>query len=63
MSPFLRRRNVSSGSASSETSNADASVRRPISPRKVNANSYCGRHSDEFLFKGLGDIWRSVIKK
>ncbi|KAK1827775.1 hypothetical protein QBC39DRAFT_360794 [Podospora conica] len=32
------------------------------SKRKVNANSYCGRHSDEFLFGGhaLGDLWRSL---
>lgn len=32
------------------------------SKRKVNANSYCGRHSDEFLFggHGLGDLWRSL---
>ncbi|KAK4236824.1 hypothetical protein C8A03DRAFT_16553 [Achaetomium macrosporum] len=37
----------------------------PVSPRKVNAHSYCGRHSDEFLFggKGLGDLWRAVTKK
>ena len=36
-----------------------------MSQRKVNANSYCGRHSDEFLFggKGLGDLWRAVKKK
>jgi len=35
------------------------------SKRKVNANSYCGRHSDEFLFggHGLGDLWRSLKKK
>ncbi|KAK0732823.1 hypothetical protein B0T21DRAFT_412978 [Apiosordaria backusii] len=34
------------------------------SPRKVNANSYCGRHSDEFLFGGrsIGDLWRAVKK-
>lgn len=36
-----------------------------VATRKVNANSYCGRHSDEFLFggKGLGDLWRAVTKK
>ncbi len=36
-----------------------------VSPKKVNAHSYCGRHSDEFLFggKGLGDLWRAVTKK
>jgi len=33
-------------------------------PHKVNANSYCGRHSDEFLFgpHGFGDLWRSITK-
>ncbi|KAK4661764.1 uncharacterized protein QC763_707460 [Podospora pseudopauciseta] len=40
------------------------SVKGAKSPRKVNANSYCGRHSDEFLFGGrsLGDLWRAVKK-
>lgn len=40
------------------------SVKSVKSPRKVNANSYCGRHSDEFLFGGrsLGDLWRAVKK-
>lgn len=30
--------------------------------KKVNAHSYCGRHSSEFLFggRGLGDLWRAV---
>ncbi|KAK4123539.1 hypothetical protein N657DRAFT_645107 [Parathielavia appendiculata] len=44
------------------------SLKKPspvVSQRKVNAHSYCGRHSDEFLFggKGFGDLWRAVIKK
>lgn len=32
---------------------------------KANANSYCGRHSKEFLFggKGFHDLWRAVRKK
>jgi len=41
-----------------------------IPPHKINANSYCGRHSDQFLFTGWGDTFRasrdfvrSVIKK
>ncbi|KAK4044725.1 hypothetical protein C8A01DRAFT_31223 [Parachaetomium inaequale] len=36
-----------------------------VSPKHVNANSYCGRHSKEFLFggKGFGDLWRAVTKK
>lgn len=35
---------------------------RKIKPHKVNANSYCGRHSDEFLFGGhaFSDLWRSL---
>jgi hypothetical protein len=35
------------------------------SPKHVNANSYCGRHSKEYLFggKGFGDLWRAVTKK
>ncbi|KAL2164360.1 hypothetical protein VTH06DRAFT_3576 [Thermothelomyces fergusii] len=32
---------------------------------KVNAHSYCGRHSKQFLFggKGFHDLWRAVKKK
>jgi hypothetical protein len=45
----------------------EAVKRQPpvISQRKVNAHSYCGRHSDEYLFggKGFGDLWRAVTKK
>ncbi|KAL2124423.1 hypothetical protein VTJ04DRAFT_788 [Mycothermus thermophilus] len=56
------------GSWSRQDSNASTLVpettttphKRPptISQRKVNAHSYCGRHSDEFLFGGkrLRDI-------
>ncbi|KAK4137256.1 hypothetical protein BT67DRAFT_431612 [Trichocladium antarcticum] len=42
-----------------------SSATRPALQRKVNANSYCGRHSDEFLFggKGLGDLWKAVTTK
>ncbi|KAK3692214.1 hypothetical protein B0T22DRAFT_435524 [Podospora appendiculata] len=31
----------------------------------VNAHSYCGRHSDQYLFGGhsIGELWRSVTKK
>jgi len=36
-------------------------------PQKVNANSYCGRHSDEFLFgpvaNSFGNLWHSMKKK
>jgi hypothetical protein len=37
----------------------------PVASRKVNAHSYCGRHSDEFLFggRGLSDLWHAVTKK
>jgi hypothetical protein len=36
-----------------------------VTAKKVNANSYCGRHSKEFLFggKGFGDLWRAVTRK
>jgi len=36
-----------------------------VSPKHVNANSYCGRHSKEYLFggKGFGDLWKAVTKK
>ncbi|KAL2017131.1 hypothetical protein VTK56DRAFT_2553 [Thermocarpiscus australiensis] len=63
--PLLWGRRASSGPASHESSGSGSSVKRPVSPRKVNANSYCGRHSDEYLFggKGLGDLWRAVTKK
>ncbi|KAK3356994.1 hypothetical protein B0T25DRAFT_143650 [Lasiosphaeria hispida] len=39
-------------------------MKRVKSP-KANAHSYCGRHSDEFLFggHGFGDLWRSITKK
>ncbi|KAL2263745.1 hypothetical protein VTK26DRAFT_5389 [Humicola hyalothermophila] len=61
-------RKVSSGSTSSTESGSSAAaggLKRPVSPRKINANSYCGRHTDEFLFggKGFGDLWRAVTKK
>lgn len=39
------------------------SAKRIKSPSKVNAHSYCGRHSDEYLFNGLGDLWRSITTK
>ncbi|KAL2134048.1 hypothetical protein VTI74DRAFT_1159 [Chaetomium olivicolor] len=68
MTPLTWGRKVSSGStASTEGGNHESShaKRPPIAQRKVNANSYCGRHSDEFLFggKGLGDLWRAVTRK
>jgi len=52
---------VTGGSGSSGNSRK-ASSGCNSSKRKVNANSYCGRHSDEFLFggHGLGDLWRSL---
>ncbi|KAK3302262.1 uncharacterized protein B0T15DRAFT_298740 [Chaetomium strumarium] len=54
------------GRKDSSSPGAQAAKRPPlVPPRKVNAHSYCGRHSDEFLFggKGLGDLWRAVTKK
>ncbi|KAK3938388.1 hypothetical protein QBC46DRAFT_167880 [Diplogelasinospora grovesii] len=38
----------------------DSTKKSPKSP-KVNANSYCGRHSDEWL--SVSKIVRSIIKK
>lgn len=52
--------------ASSATTGRKVSAgQRVKSPRKINANSYCGRHSDEFLFgpHGFGDLWRSITNK
>ncbi|KAK4106377.1 hypothetical protein N658DRAFT_502857 [Parathielavia hyrcaniae] len=59
-------RKASSGSGSGPAS--PEGLKRPspvVSQRKVNAHSYCGRHSDEYLFggKGFGDLWRAVTKK
>ncbi|KAK4232064.1 hypothetical protein QBC38DRAFT_353184 [Podospora fimiseda] len=36
-----------------------------LNRKKMNANSYCGRHGDEFLFggKGFGDLWRGLRRK
>jgi len=54
------------GSSSAACAAPRTAVAAPlVSPKKVNANSYCGRHSDEFLFggKGFGDLWRAVVKK
>ncbi|KAK1751855.1 hypothetical protein QBC47DRAFT_417110 [Echria macrotheca] len=50
---------------STTTDHKAAAAARVKSPRKVNANSYCGRHSDEFLFgpHGFGDLWRSITSK
>ncbi|KAK1765762.1 hypothetical protein QBC33DRAFT_560681 [Phialemonium atrogriseum] len=33
--------------------------------RTVNANSYCGRHSNQYLFGGrrITDIFRAIVKK
>ncbi|KAK3368138.1 hypothetical protein B0H63DRAFT_528520 [Podospora didyma] len=35
------------------------------SPHNINVHSYCGRHSDQYLFGGhsFGELWRSVTKK
>ena len=52
-------------SLSSPTTKVPAGHR--IKPQKVNANSYCGRHSDEYLFgpvaNSFGDLWHSMKKK
>lgn len=34
---------------------------RKVSTGSVNANSFCGRHSDQFLFGGWGDIVKGVF--
>lgn len=64
-SPLLSRgRTVSESSASpapvAMARNSKA-TNRPQN-KKVNAHSYCGRHSSEYLFggRGLGDLWRAV---
>ncbi|KAL2271538.1 hypothetical protein VTJ83DRAFT_909 [Remersonia thermophila] len=40
-------------------------TRRPptVPQRKINAHSYCGRHSDEFLLSGWKELWREVTSK
>ncbi|KAK3379740.1 hypothetical protein B0T24DRAFT_612827 [Lasiosphaeria ovina] len=49
----------------SGSSMGSSSSRKAKCPPNVNAHSYCGRHSDQYLFGGhsLGDLWRSVTKK
>ncbi|EAQ91104.1 predicted protein [Chaetomium globosum CBS 148.51] len=56
-----RTDSTESAPASTEVLKRESSV----SAKKVNANSYCGRHSKEFLFggKGFGDLWRAVTRK
>ncbi len=51
--PQYQGRKSSSGSMES--------AKKAKSP-KVNANSYCGRHSDEYLFGGhsITDLFRSL---
>ena len=61
--PYVHSRKSSSGSASSTSSKSLS--RKPTSP-SVNAHSYCGRHTDQFLFGGKSpftDLWRSIKKK
>ncbi|KAK4192030.1 hypothetical protein QBC35DRAFT_485414 [Podospora australis] len=64
-SPLLigRGRAVSDSSAASVGHHQNKMAHR--SQKKVNAHSYCGRHSSEFLFggRGLGDVWRAVKPK
>ena len=40
-----------------------ASKREAANRKKMNAHSYCGRHGDEFLTKGWGDLWRGFTGK
>ncbi|KAK3322254.1 hypothetical protein B0H66DRAFT_196226 [Apodospora peruviana] len=56
-SPPASRSRKSSGSST-------GSNKKPKSPN-VNANSYCGRHSDQYLFGGhsIGELWRNITKK
>ncbi|KAK4157083.1 hypothetical protein C8A00DRAFT_12006 [Chaetomidium leptoderma] len=65
-SPLLWGRKVASGSGFGPAT--PQSMKTPLAvaaPKNVNANSYCGRHSSEFLFggKGFGDLWRTVTRK
>ncbi|KAK4204403.1 hypothetical protein QBC40DRAFT_261599 [Triangularia verruculosa] len=62
---FGRDNNRTTTAAAYGSSPPEYSVKNSVkSARKVNANSYCGRHSDEFLFGGrsIGDLWRAVRK-
>lgn len=34
---------------------------RKVSTGSINANSYCGRHSDQYLFGGWGDLVKGVF--
>jgi len=39
--------------------------RKASSPTGVNANSYCGRHTDQYLFGGrrITDLFRAMVKR
>ncbi|KAH8894910.1 hypothetical protein GQ53DRAFT_820576 [Thozetella sp. PMI_491] len=65
--PTFHSRKSSSGSASSTSSSGldKKSSKKPTSPT-VNAHSYCGRHTDQFLFGGnspFTDLWKAVRGK
>ncbi|KAK4217909.1 hypothetical protein QBC37DRAFT_24952 [Rhypophila decipiens] len=36
-----------------------------VKPSHINAHSYCGRHSSQYLFGGhsIGELWRNIKKK
>jgi len=61
-SPLLWGRRDSTECAPASVSDA---LMKKESFGKANANSYCGRHSKEFLFggKGFHDLWKAVTKK
>lgn len=61
------RRTDSNGSTASSASTDSYQITgagenaRKASTGSVNANSFCGRHSDQFLFGGWGDIVKGVF--
>lgn len=56
MSPTHHRKDSSGSSRSSSSS------KKVVSPT-VNVYTHCGRHSDQYLFKGWGDMVRGMVKR
>ncbi len=42
---------------------SSSSSQRKASSPTVNVYSHCGRHSDQFLFSGWGDVLRGITKR
>lgn len=61
------RRTDSNTSTASSTSTASYQTTsdnsRKVSTGSINANSYCGRHSDQYLFGGWGPIVKGVFSQ